>query len=364
MTTYGTKWSEHRFYKKDPLSEIEPALLNSKDITRYVEEGCLLEQDSFCAERLKPASYEMRLLGTLYYWELGNDRLERRSQKIVVGTDVELRKNSISYLWIQEPLRLPEYIAARFNLRIGAVHKGILLGTGPLVDPGFGGRILIPLHNLTDNTYHLEGGEGIIWVEFTKVSKNSYWESGQGKRPEGLVEFPSIKAMDDPDIYLAKARAMKGVQSAFKGALEDAKAVAKHADRAATVATESAAEARRRAAKIEKRSMRIGIVGLIGVLVGIVSLVFSAMNITGRVADKVYDHGERIRELEMVLERLEVDSNASGGVEGAGVPGSSDLGVEEAVPLQEGLESERENPIANGRGVAPEGRESRVPRVR
>ena len=180
MTTYGAAWSKHRFYKQDPLSGNRAALLNSLDITRYVDKGCLLEKEKFDPKLLKPASYEMRLLGRLYWWEWEEEkgRLEKRCRQIVNKEAVKLSSNSISYLWMEEPLRLPEYIAARFNLRISDVHKGLLLGTGPLIDPGFGGRILIPLHNLTDNDYTLRGGEGIIWVEFTKVSMEQVLAAG------------------------------------------------------------------------------------------------------------------------------------------------------------------------------------------
>ena len=189
------------------MPDIDPALLNSFDIKRYVDQGCLLDKDNFHPERMKPASYEMRFLGSLYHWQELDGRLQSRWRKVSEGNRVKLSKNSISYLWMEERLLLPEYIGARFNLRISDVHKGILLGTGPLIDPGFGGQILIPLHNLTDNDYVLRGGDGIIWVEFTKVSKNCYWLPGHEdtKRPPGLVEFPSCKVIDDPHGYLTKA---------------------------------------------------------------------------------------------------------------------------------------------------------------
>ena len=140
MTTYGAEWSEHRYYKQDPLPKIKPALLNSLDIKRYVDKGCLLESDTFDKRRMKPASYEMKLLGTLYRWEEVRGRPKKQCKTISCGDPVELPRNSISYLWLEEPLRLPEYIAARFNLRIREVHKGILLGTGPLIDPGSAAR--------------------------------------------------------------------------------------------------------------------------------------------------------------------------------------------------------------------------------
>ena len=348
MATYGVEWSQHPFYRKDPLPGIESALLNSLDISRYVEAGCLLEKDRFDPKRMKPASYEMRFLGTLYDWELKDGRLERCCREIVEGEYVKLSKNSISYLWIEEPLRLPEYIAARFNLRIRDVHKGILLGTGPLVDPGFGGRILIPLHNLTDNDYRFKGGEGIIWVEFTKVSKNSYWDQGsQGiERPSELVGFPSGKVIDDPDDYLDKARAEEGVQSAFRGALDKATMASNHSQKAAKDASE-------RAEEIAKQSRRFGLLGSIGVSIGIVvgigALVLSAYNISGQVADRVHRQGERIHELEMMIEDLKAHSIASDVAEESGVPEPPVLSVEESVSPTGATESEGDDQLADDR---------------
>ena len=147
------EWRNHKNYKFDPCKDIQPALLNSADIKRYVDEGCLIENENFDPERrLKTASYEMRLLGELYYWDSrDNGKLEQHCEEVCDGKRIILPRNSITYLWTKEKLLLPEYIAARFNLHIRYVHKGILLGTGPLVDPGFFGNLLIPLHNLTDN---------------------------------------------------------------------------------------------------------------------------------------------------------------------------------------------------------------------
>jgi len=327
MISYGIQWSEHCYYKQDPLPDIEPALLNSLDISRYVEEGCLIEQEHFDLKRMKPASYELRFLGTLYDWpEVKNDTLEKRCRKIVEGEDIELSKNSISYLWLEERLRLPEYIAARFNLRISDVHKGLLLGTGPLIDPGFGGRILIPLHNLTDRDYTLKGGQGIIWVEFTKVSKNPYWLPNQcgTERPPCLVEFPSEKVIDNPACYLQKAGAAAGVRSAFKGALDNA--------------VQSADHAKLNVERIQKLYRRIGIGGIVGatisliaVIIGLIELVFSAYEISGQVMDRVHRQGERIHQLEMMLEQFGVQLDELEVTERPLAPGQDNSGTVDIV---------------------------------
>src|SRR5256885_14069412 len=80
--------------------------------------------------------------------------------------------------------RFPDYIAARFNLKIPNVYRGLLLGTGPLVDPGWSGRLSFPLHNLTTNDYEFPGGEEIIWMEFTKLSENDRWLDRSVVSPE------------------------------------------------------------------------------------------------------------------------------------------------------------------------------------
>ena len=197
-TKNKNKWRDREYYQYDPLPEIQPALLNSHDIKRYIDKGCLIEEKYFQSKRLKTASYEMRLLGRLYDWTMEEGILRRRCREVRECEDVILYRNSITYLWMEEKLLLPEYIAARFNLHIRHVHKGILLGTGPLVDPGFGGNLLIPLHNLTDKDHKLKGGEGVIWVEFTKLSINYFWsmknsEKKNLRRPCYLEPFPKEK---------------------------------------------------------------------------------------------------------------------------------------------------------------------------
>ena len=300
------EWRKHPYYQFDPLAkEIGPALLNSVDIKKYVDKGCLIEEINFDPSRLKTASYEMRLLGKLYDWRATNDgRLQQRCREICDGDRVEFSRNSITYLWMKEKLLLPEYIAARFNLHIRYVHRGILLGTGPLVDPGFCGSLLIPLHNLTNNDYEVKGGEGIIWVEFTKVSEHEFWSKQKMQRPCYLKPFPDTKDLDDPDEYFEKSDLMKigGVQSAFKGELDRARKLVSDAH------------------KEVNRVGRIGwtaiITGAFVITISIIGVLFSGYNFISRVTNMAQDsqnqifhahiekQDDRIRELETSLTKI------------------------------------------------------------
>lgn len=267
------EWRKHRCYEFDPFAKtIQPALLNSADIKKYVGEGCLVKDFDPC--RLKPASYEMKFLGKLYDWEEtkeADDRmLKLRCRDICVDRDITLYRNSIAYLWMKEELFLPDYIAARFNLHISYIHKGILLGTGPMIDPGFSGNLLIPLHNLTNNDYVLKGGDGIIWIEFTKVSKNNFWNNQGGCRPADLVLFPDKKDIATAEEYLRKSDVSikGGVQSAFKKDLDNAVKNSRNA---------------------HKESKRIRNIGWLALAIGVIALVIPMFGMVLSVGDLTYN---------------------------------------------------------------------------
>lgn len=171
----------------DPFPEIKPALLNSADICTYVAATGMIYP--FDPENLKPASYALRLLGNYVFWD---ENGEKKTGRIEEGESFTLKSDSIAFVSLEPLLQLPDYIAARFNLKIDNVYRGLLLGTGPLVDPGFIGRLSFPLHNLTSNDYIFTGGERLAWMEFTKLSENAKWLSTQASEDKETKSIPRI----------------------------------------------------------------------------------------------------------------------------------------------------------------------------
>lgn len=188
------------FENADPLPDVPPALLNSADLSDYARITGMVYP--FYEKKLKSASYEVEFLGTVHFVdENGN----RKDEKLVDKKPFKLRKNSIVFVFLEAKFHLPNYIAIRFNLKITHVHRGLLLGTGPLVDPGFVGQLLIPLHNLTSEDYVLIGGKGLIWVEFTKLSPHFIWDSRARENAANYVKFPSTKRNADFQTYFNNA---------------------------------------------------------------------------------------------------------------------------------------------------------------
>lgn len=182
------------FKTKDPFPTIDSALLSSADISDYVRVTGMIEP--FNRINLKPVTYALVAEGPYIFWENG----ERKEGILKEGHRIHLKKDSILFLTLSPTIRLPNYIAARFNLTINHVYRGLLLGTGPVVDPGFEGKISIPLHNFTSNDYTILGGEKLVWMEFTKVAKNAFWGGDVDHERKGeFVEF-SVKK-NNRDVY-------------------------------------------------------------------------------------------------------------------------------------------------------------------
>lgn len=170
----NARYSVHK--KNDPYPQISPALLNSADIAAYVKQTALIYP--FYETKLKGASYDVKIQGKVVYWEFKEDGKVVQKECLLEKKDdfFDLAPNSIAYVTLEPTFRMPSYLALRFNLKITHIYKGLLLGTGPLVDPGFVGKLSIPLHNMTSNTYRFRYDEELITMEFTKMSQSHEWD--------------------------------------------------------------------------------------------------------------------------------------------------------------------------------------------
>ena len=227
---------------EDPFPDAEPALLNTADLFDYIATTGMIHPFEIDESRvdlsLKPASCGIPLGGRFIYWRydgLGteNRKLVKVDRELASGGELELPANSIVYATLAPTFRLPDYIAARFNLNIKLVYRGLLVGTGPLVDPGFQGRLSIPLHNLTAHACPIPVDEAVLWMEFTKLSANPRWRTHQ-PQPRGgaYVPFPKRKLIrKDVENYVSRARNGEPIVSSIPALAQNAAEQARRARR-------------------------------------------------------------------------------------------------------------------------------------
>lgn len=279
----------------DPFDEIPPSLLSSDHIEQYVKKTGLIWPFHLGGdkkkERLKRASYEGRIGDSAYKYNEDDElvSIPVKDKPLIV------KANSIVFVECNLEFRLPKNIALRFNLQIRHVHRGLLLGTGPLVDPGYWGKLCIPLHNLTSEDYSIPYEEGLIWVEFTKTTSmpTTGREALTGdlsetleKNPEENGHWKITKFIDKAAQPFDTTKPLVGIRSSIplmaiaaeqnsaKAAKEakDASMAGREAQRAAQKAEISASNSEIASKQTEKRFERVGLWSAIGVVIAAIAL--------------------------------------------------------------------------------------------
>ncbi len=142
----------------------------------------------------------------------------------------------------------------------------LLLGTGPLVDPGFHGNLLIPLHNLTSDEYVIRGDEGLIWIEFTKTSHDATHAPVRDAPIESFYKTDARKYDQPAEYYFDRASKNRPIRSSIPLVVADATKLAR-----------SASTAAKRAERTNRIFLGAGLLAIAGTLVGLFSL-FGAVN--------------------------------------------------------------------------------------
>jgi dCTP deaminase len=151
--------------------------------------------DPFEQKQLQPATYDMRV-----------------GAEAVTSSSKELRKldekgfiifqpGDFGFIITLEKINLSPNYAARFGLRSALARKGLSATTGPQIDPGYEGRLILGITNLTPNPVTLSYGQDLISIEFHELpgpAKHPYDGPFQGVehlRPEEISIVTEKKGM-------------------------------------------------------------------------------------------------------------------------------------------------------------------------
>ncbi len=275
----------------DPFrNEISPALLNGYDIETYIKKCGIISP--YEPDNVGSATYKIPMYGDVYSWN------DKKSKMAVIHLTrdkpeqtITLKQNSITYFHIDTIFRVPYYMVFRFNLTVSLAHKGLLLGTGPIVDPGFQGRILIPVHNLTANDYTLRAGSGLIRVEFTKLSHNDLFCSYNNQQNTYKFKFPKKAINLTATQYFDDIHSNRPIVSSIPEAMQSAEISAKAAMNSLS--------------KIKLTGLISAIIALFGLGGGIIYPTYSLVQDTHALIDTLSEKTSEIKLLKDKVEKQE-----------------------------------------------------------
>lgn len=169
-------------------------LLTDKEIKDAIESGELAIED-FSEDCLQPASYDMRL-GEEAITSTQREKISPANKGLLT-----IPPGDFALVTTHERIRLPPRFAGHIGLRSHYARKGLILLSGPQVDPGFGGVLVLGLNNVSPRDVVIPYKEKFCTVEFYRLNEDArqpYTGEYQGQRGisgrdlEALVEAPGI----------------------------------------------------------------------------------------------------------------------------------------------------------------------------
>ncbi len=121
--------------------------------------------EPFEHDQIEAASYDLRI-GPQGATTSGKKLVNLEEQGFIV-----LKPGDFGLLITLEELQLSPQHVARFGLRSKFARKGIIATTGPQIDPGFSGRLIVGVTNLTPKDVTFSYGDDFLTVEFHRLKR-------------------------------------------------------------------------------------------------------------------------------------------------------------------------------------------------
>lgn len=163
-------------------------ILNNEQIVAAYRKGDIVIEP-FAEDQVQAATYDLRV------GEQGATTSSKKVINIRENGYLLLNPGDFATVTALEIIRLGPQYAARFGLRSKFARKGLIATTGPQIDPGYHGRLIIGITNLTPKPATLAYQDDFLSVEFHRLSEPStkpYSGPYQDKLTLGPEEIEAI----------------------------------------------------------------------------------------------------------------------------------------------------------------------------
>lgn len=163
-------------------------VLSKKEIEDYCKQNNLLT--NYCPENIQTCSYDLRMGDQYYFYK------KKHGDKVCISTlekgkTLKIPPNSICYVITEETVNMPRNLTASISLSFGLIKRGVMLAAQPPYDPGYCGKTVALLHNLSNEPVTIKRGQHILNMVFMKLGEAI--EPGQEYRGD----YQELKDLND-----------------------------------------------------------------------------------------------------------------------------------------------------------------------
>lgn len=175
---------------------VRTGLLGDGEIRAALRDG-ILELDPFADESVQPASYDLRVGAKAYI--SGDDEVTDVANKALVIID----PGEFAVIETRERVRCGPEVAGQIGLSSTYARMGLTLLSGPQIDPGFDGVLVVRVTNLSPKRATLAYESPFLTAQFFKLARpvaKPYAGRRQGQAGIQSKDIQELSASDSPTI--------------------------------------------------------------------------------------------------------------------------------------------------------------------
>lgn len=150
----------------------------------------------FDHERMGPCSYDLAVGAEYYCYRAEDGDTFQVRQLAKPGAQppgqpdrCEIPPNACAFLLTEETINMPTNLAGQVALRFSLTKKGIMVSPQAPIDPGYSGKILMMLYNLSDETQVLKRGDAFVTIYFHQLADRSAPYTGPNQGGQSIQKF-------------------------------------------------------------------------------------------------------------------------------------------------------------------------------
>lgn len=122
----------------------------------------------FNGDNLRGSSYDLTI-GPEYYIDQGSRSTSLETQSLRERQSFTVPPHAVCFILTTESIHLPLHVTAKVSMRMPHIYAGMVLTSQPPFDPGYNGKAIVMLHNLSSVPVFLKRGERIATIEFSQL---------------------------------------------------------------------------------------------------------------------------------------------------------------------------------------------------
>lgn len=120
-------------------------------------------------DNIQACSYDLTFSGEYYFYQ-PEDKDKVLVKNLTKNQKLRIPADAICYVLTTEEVNMPNNLTASISLSFGLIKKGVMLSVQPPYDPGYSGKTVALLHNLSDKAVEITVGDHILNMVFEKLN--------------------------------------------------------------------------------------------------------------------------------------------------------------------------------------------------